>query len=92
MVPGRDPFAMHLFPTHSSVIPARHLRTLLCRFAVGEGDLVSALNAWHAWQESGRSGKWAHMHYLNHRTLLRAADNRAQLTHHLRCPFFNFEG
>ena len=48
---------------------------------------MSGLNAWHAWQESGRSGKWAHNHFLNHRTLLRAADIRAQLTHHLRCPF-----
>ncbi len=61
-------------------------RSVLCRFAVGEGDLVTGLNAWHAWQESGRSGKWAHNHFLNHRTLLRAADIRAQLTHHLRWP------
>ena len=59
---------------------------VVCRFAVGEGDLVTGLNAWHAWQESGRSGKWAHNHFLNHRTLLRAADIRAQLTHHLRSP------
>lgn len=54
---------------------------------MGEGDLMSGLNAWHAWQDSGRSGKWSHNHFLNHRTLLRAADIRAQLTHHLRCPF-----
>ena len=46
---------------------------------------MTALNAWHAWQEAGRLGKWAHNHFLNHRTLLRAADIRAQLTHHLRC-------
>ena len=46
--------------------------------------MVTALNAWHAWQEAGRLGKWAHNHFLNHRTLLRAADIRAQLTHHLR--------
>ena len=51
---------------------------------MGEGDLVTALNAWHAWQEAGRLGKWAHKHFLNHRTLLRAVDIRAQLTHHLR--------
>lgn len=61
-----------------------HSPVVLCRFAVGEGDLVSGLNAWHGWQESGRSGKWAHTHFLNHRTLLRAADIRAQLNHHLR--------
>ena len=45
---------------------------------------MSGLNAWHGWQESGRSGRWAHNHFLNHRTLLRAADIRSQLTHHLR--------
>lgn len=56
----------------------------MCRFAVGEGDLMTALNAWQAWQDSRRLGKWAHNHFLNHRTLLRAADIRAQLAHHLR--------
>jgi hypothetical protein len=46
---------------------------------------VSYLNVWKAWQDSGRNGKWAHRHFLNQRTLLRAADIRSQLCHHLRC-------
>ncbi len=56
----------------------------LRRFAVGEGDLVTYLNVWKAWQESGRDRRWAARNCLNHRTLLRAADIRSQLCHHLR--------
>ncbi|BDA45458.1 probable ATP-dependent RNA helicase DHX35 [Coccomyxa sp. Obi] len=54
------------------------------KFAVGEGDLVTYLNVWKAWQESGRDRRWAARNCLNHRTLLRAADIRSQLCHHLR--------
>lgn len=55
------------------------------RFAVGEGDLVTYLNVWKAWQDSGRDRKWAARNFVNHRTMLRAADIRSQLCHHLRC-------
>ncbi|KAK9828606.1 hypothetical protein WJX72_001006 [[Myrmecia] bisecta] len=54
------------------------------RFAVGEGDLISYLNVWKAWEDSGRSRKWSHTNFINHRTMLRAADIRNQLCSHLR--------
>ncbi|KAK9844106.1 hypothetical protein WJX81_004664 [Elliptochloris bilobata] len=53
------------------------------KFAVAEGDLVTYLNVWKAWEASGRSGRWAHRHLVNHRTMLRAADIRRQLLQHL---------
>lgn len=51
---------------------------------MAEGDLITYLNVWRAWEASGRSGKWAAGHFLNHRTLLRAADIRSQLHKQLR--------
>ena len=54
------------------------------RFAVAEGDLVSYLNVWRAWEEAGRSKQWAVRSRVMHRNLLRAADIRAQLQAHLR--------
>ena len=45
---------------------------------------MTYLNVWKAWQESGRDRKWAARHCLHHRALLRAADIRSQLCHHLR--------
>ncbi|KAI7836590.1 hypothetical protein COHA_009551 [Chlorella ohadii] len=50
----------------------------MLRFAVAEGDLISYLNVWKAWEESGRSKKWAIANYVMHRSLLRAADIRNQ--------------
>jgi len=52
---------------------------------VAEGDLVTYLNVWKAWEAAGRSGRWAHRHLINHRTMLRAADIRRQLLQHLWC-------
>ncbi|EIE20207.1 putative DEAH [Coccomyxa subellipsoidea C-169] len=60
------------------------LEAAKAKFAVGEGDLVTYLNVWKAWQDSGRDRKWAARNFVNHRTLLRAADIRSQLCHHLR--------
>ncbi|KAL4419831.1 hypothetical protein ABPG75_006929 [Micractinium tetrahymenae] len=54
------------------------------RFSVAEGDLISYLNVWKAWGESGRSKKWAVAHRVMHRSMLRAADIREQLQAHLR--------
>ena len=67
--------------------PPRWLSTCLaarrslppCRFAVAEGDLVSYLNVWRAWEAAGRSKKWAVAHRVMHRSLLRAADIRGQV-------------
>lgn len=55
-----------------------------CRFAVGEGDLITFLNIWRGWEESGRSRKWSYKNFINHRTMLRAADIRNQLQRHVR--------
>lgn len=57
---------------------------LVCRFAVAEGDLITFLNVWKAWEEAGRSRKWSQQNMVNHRTLLRAGDIKAQLQRHLR--------
>lgn len=36
----------------------RALDRARAQFAVAEGDLVTLLNVWRAWQESGRSRQW----------------------------------
>lgn len=46
---------------------------------MAEGDLISYLNVWRAWEESGRSKKWAVAHRVMHRSLLHAADIRSQV-------------
>lgn len=51
---------------------------------MAEGDLITYLNVWKAWEENGRSGKWAAANYVAHRSMLRAADIRNQLQRHLR--------
>ena len=56
----------------------------MCRFAVGEGDLITFLNIWKGWEGSRRSPKWCYKNFINHRTMLRAADIRNQLQRHLR--------
>lgn len=54
------------------------------RFAVGEGDLITFLNIWKGWEDVGRSRTWCYKNFINHRTMLRAADIRSQLQRHLR--------
>jgi hypothetical protein len=44
------------------------------RFAVAEGDLLTYLNVWRAWEDSGRSRQWASSNYVAHRSLLRAGE------------------
>lgn len=60
------------------------LLRMLCRFAVGEGDLITFLNIWKGWEDSGRSRKWCYKNFVNHHTMLRAADIRNQLQRHVR--------
>ena len=48
------------------------------------GDLLTCLNVWHAWEEHGRSPKWAHRNSLNQQALLRAARIRDELLLRLR--------
>ena len=52
---------------------------------MAEGDLITSLNVWAAWQAAGtKARQWAGSRRINHRALLRAADIHAQLCHHLR--------
>ncbi|KAG7669128.1 hypothetical protein Ndes2437B_g05251 [Nannochloris sp. 'desiccata'] len=54
------------------------------RFAVGQGDLLTYLNVWQGWEESGRNKKWSYTNFVSHRSMLRVADVRKQLLYHLR--------
>ena len=54
------------------------------RFSVAEGDLLTYLNVWQGWEESGRNKKWSYDNYVSHRSMLRVADVRLQLMSHLR--------
>lgn len=60
------------------------------RFAVAEGDAVTALNVHTAWckaggaQGGGRAKSFADKNMLSHRALIRASDIRAQLARHVR--------
>jgi ATP-dependent RNA helicase DDX35 len=54
------------------------------RFAVGQGDLLTYLNIWQGWEESGRNKKWSYTNFVSHRSMLRVADVRNQLLSHLR--------
>ncbi len=71
-----------IFTVHNSTVT--HQQRVLCRFAVGEGDLITFLNIWKGWEDAGRSRTWCYKNFINHRTMLRAADIRNQLQRHLR--------
>jgi ATP-dependent RNA helicase DDX35 len=53
------------------------------QFAVGEGDLITYLNVWKAWEDSGRSKAWAIKNLVSYRCLLRALDIRDQILRQL---------
>jgi len=53
------------------------------QFAVGEGDLITYLNVWKAWEEGGRNKHWCIKNFVSHRSLLRASDIRDQLMRHV---------
>lgn len=57
----------------------RALDDMKARFAAAEGDLVTYLNVFRAWQGAGKSGKWAAAHMLNQHSLLKATDIAGQL-------------
>ncbi len=65
-------------PSRPSTLHALHAAPHF-RFAVAEGDLIAYLNVWRAWEQSGRSKKWAVAHRVMHRSMLRAADIREQV-------------
>lgn len=61
----------------------RALDEARARFAVAEGDHVTALNVYCAFEEHRRARGWCEKHMLSHRALTRVADVRQQLLRHL---------
>lgn len=53
-------------------------------FAVAEGDLISYLNVWRAWNDEGRRQRWCSENGIDRRAMLRAADVRTQLLSRLK--------
>jgi len=53
------------------------------RFWVAEGDLVTALNVWEAWDRAGRRAQFAARVGVHQKGLLRASDIRAQILRHM---------
>jgi len=49
------------------------------QFAVAEGDLITYLNVWKAWESNKRNKSWAYKNYISHSSLLRAAEIRDRL-------------
>jgi len=49
------------------------------RFSASEGDHVTLLNVFLAFERSGRSSKWCRQHHVNYRGLCRAVELRDQL-------------
>ena len=58
------------------------LEAAVASFAASEGDPLTWLNVWRAWDAAGRRGAFASAAGLDQRALLRAADVRAQLLAH----------
>ena len=54
------------------------------RFSVSEGDYVTLLNVFLAFEENGRSAKWCRGRFLNYRGLCRAVELRDQLMQMLK--------
>ena len=50
------------------------------RFSAGEGDHITLLNVFLAFESSGRSSKWCRDHFVNYRGLCRAVELREQLS------------
>lgn len=53
-------------------------------FSVEEGDLITYLNVYNAFIESGKVRSWSDSRYLNYKGLLRAVEVRARLARILR--------
>lgn len=62
----------------------RSLEKAKQKFAASEGDLITYLNVWRGWVESKKSRQWSYSNFINHRSMLRAADIRDQLLAHLQ--------
>ncbi|KAJ3023009.1 ATPdependent RNA helicase [Thoreauomyces humboldtii] len=53
------------------------------KFSVEEGDHITYLNVYNAFQKTSRSPRWCHNHFLNHKSLLRVGNIRNQLRRYL---------
>jgi len=64
------------------------------RFSVSEGDHVTLLNVFLAFDRNGRSSKWCRSRFLNYRGLCRSIELRDQLVRMLKkfkvCIFYSF--
>jgi len=54
------------------------------RFSAAEGDHVTLLNVFLAFERSGRSSRWCRDHFVNYRGFCRATELREQLLRMLR--------
>ncbi|CEO99196.1 hypothetical protein PBRA_001102 [Plasmodiophora brassicae] len=50
------------------------------KFAVAEGDLLSLLNVYRAWDQAGGTEQWCTEHWIDYRALRRAAQIRQRIT------------
>ena len=68
---------------NGSAIPynfaCKNLKRQHRRFQVEEGDHISMLNAFEAFEECERDRKFTNKRFLNHRALVRVGQIRAQL-------------
>jgi len=54
------------------------------RFSAAEGDHITLLNVFLAFERSGRSSKWCRSHFINYRGLCRVVELREQLLRMLK--------
>jgi len=54
------------------------------RFSASEGDHVTLLNVFLAFERSGHSSRWCRDHFINYRGLCRAVELREQLSRMLK--------
>lgn len=59
---------------------AHQARAMHAKFQVEEGDLLTLLNAYTAWERHNRSKRWAAQHYLNYGALMRASEIRGRMS------------
>ena len=50
------------------------------KFQATEGDLITLLNAYEAFEENGKSRDWCMKYFLNYKGLLRVAEIQNQVT------------
>lgn len=71
-------------PSGQASIRARAARR---QFEVAEGDLLTMLNAYNAYQASSKTKDWCYRHGLNSRALKRAGEIRTQMSKLLEKKF-----